>query len=114
MASKRKVEKSQPTPVKMTDEEIDTQFNELIEKMGGETCVREELELHRERWERMNDQYGDLMKKYPDQWIAIADREKPFAARIANELRAILDVEGIDRNSAAMKFIPARHTRRIL
>ena len=114
MVAKRRLKRLQATPVKMTDEEIETQLTELIEKMGGETYIREELDLHRKRWERMTDQYDDLVKRYPDQWIAIADREEPFVARSSKELIAILDEEGIDRNAAVMKFLRTRPKRMIL
>ena len=62
----------------------------------------------------MTDHYDDLVKKYPDQWIAITGREEPFVAESSKELIAILDEEGIDRNTAVMKFLRTRPRRMIL
>ena len=99
---------------KKADKELEAQFSKWIEELGGEAYIREMFDLHREHRQRMTDQYDDLVKKYPDQWVAITEREEPFVAGSSEELLAILDEEGIDRNTAARKFIPARPRRRIL
>ena len=95
---------------KKADEEMEAQFSKWIEEVGGEAHIAKMFDLRRERWERMTDQYDDLLMKYPDQWIAITDREEPFVAGSSEELLAKLDEAGIDRNTAVMKFIRARHS----
>ncbi len=105
MVANRRLKRSQPVATKMTDEEIEAQFTEMIENAGGLEYIKQTFDLYRERRQRMDDQYDDLVKKYPDQWVAIAEREEPYVAGSSKELRAILDEKGIDRNTAAMKFI---------
>ena len=99
---------------KKADEEMEAQFSKWIEEVGGEAHIAKMFDLRRERWERMTDQYDDLLMKYPDQWIAITDREEPFVAGSSEELLAKLDEAGIDRNTAVMKFIRARPRRMII
>ena len=114
MVVNRRLKRPQPVATKLTDEEIETQFTEMIENAGGLEYIKQTFDIYRERRRRMDDQYDDLVKKYPDRWVAIAEREEPYVAGSSKELRAILDEKGIDRNTAAMKFIPARPRRRIL
>ena len=114
MGRKRKVEERQTMYAKLTNEGIEAQFTEWIEEMGGESYIREGLARFRELHNLIDEQYLDLVEKYPDKWIAMTDGEKLIVAGSPDELFANLDEQGIDRADVATKFIRAKGRRMIL
>ena len=90
-----------------SDNEIQGQIPEWLEKMGGESFIMEELARFRELHNLIEEQYHDLVEKYPDRWIAMPDSGEAIVAESRGELSAKLDELGIDRSDVARRFIRA-------
>ena len=90
-----------------SDNEIQREIPEWLEKMGGEAALIEELARFRELHNLIDEQYHDLVEKYPDKWVAMPDSGELIVAGSPDELFAKLDELGIDRSDVATKFIRA-------
>ena len=90
-----------------SDNEIQREIPEWLEKMGGESVIMEELARFRELHNLIEEQYHDLVEKYPDKWIAMPDSGEAVVAGSTKELLAKLDELGIDRSDVARRFIRA-------
>ena len=90
-----------------SDNEIQREIPEWLEKMGGEAALIEGFIRAEELDNLIEEQYHDLVEKYPDKWIAMPDSGKAIVAGSANELFAKLDELGIDRSDVATRFIRA-------
>ena len=89
------------------DNEIQGRKPEWLEKLGGESFIMEELARFRELHNLIEEQYHDLVEKYPDKWIAMPDSGEAIVAESTKELLAKLDELGIDRSDVARRFIRA-------
>ncbi len=90
-----------------SDNEIRRQMPEWLEKMGGESVLIEGFIRAEELHKLIEDQYHDLVEKYPDRWIAMPDSGEAIVAESTKELLAKLDELGIDRSDVARRFIRA-------
>ena len=90
-----------------SDNEIQREIPEWLEKMGGESALMEELARFRELHNLIDEQYHGLVEKYPDKWVAMPDSGELIVAESTKELLAKLDELGIDRSDVARRFIRA-------
>ena len=90
-----------------SDNEIQGQTPEWLEKMGGESVLIEGFIRAEELNNLIEEQYHDLVEKYPDKWIAMPDSGEAIVAESNKELLAKLDELGIDRSDVARRFIRA-------
>lgn len=90
-----------------SDNETQREIPEWLEKMGGESALIEYLARFRELHNLIDEQYHDLVEKYPDKWVAMPDSGELIVAESTKELLAKLDELGIDPADVATKFIRA-------
>lgn len=99
---------------KKRDKELQAQFTKWIEEPGRIENIIEGFIRSEELHKLIDDQYHDLVEKYPDKWIAMLDSGVPIVAESSKELYAKLDEQGIDMDDVATKFIRAKGRRMIL
>lgn len=95
------------------DNETERDIPEWLEKMGGESALIEGFIRFEKLHKLIDDQYHDLVEKYPDKWVAMLDSGEPIVAESSKEIYAKLDELGIDKADVATKFIRAPGRRLI-
>ena len=90
-----------------SDNETHREIPEWLDKMGGESALIEGFIRAEELDNLIEEQYHDLVEKYPDKWIAMPDSGELIVAESTKELLAKLDELGIDPADVATKFIRA-------
>lgn len=76
-----------------------------LKSLGGPARVAYELQDFQKRNRFLDANYAELVKKYPDQWVALASNGTLVAAPTTGELVEKLEQKGLDRRGAATKLM---------
>lgn len=95
-------------------EQIPISDSHRLKSLGGPARVAQELRDYRRRVLFLDANHAELVKKYPDQWVALASNGTMVAAPTIGEIIEILERKGLRRDNAATKFMETTHRRMIL
>ena len=76
-----------------------------LKSLGGPARVAYELQDFQKRNRYLDANYAELVKKYPDHWVALASNGTLVAAPTTHELIEKLERKGLDREGAATKLM---------
>jgi len=77
----------------------------IIEENGGVAAIHAGLKDFEQRAKLMNTIHDDLVKKYPNQWVALLRGGKMCVGDTLTELMSEIDEKGLDRTSAFIKYM---------
>ena len=77
---------------------------ELVEEMGGAGAILDDLCEFREIVDRLWEDRGELMERYPDRWVAVG---REGAVAVGDTLRAVLDE--VERLGIARRDVVVDH-----
>lgn len=77
----------------------------LIKQLGGAKRVHDELLEYQHRVENMESRRPDLMEKYPDKWVAMADGEIVAIAVSLEDILEELDKLKLGRAGAVVEYL---------
>ena len=77
----------------------------IIEENGGAAAIHAGLRDFGQRAKLMNTIHDDLIKKYPNQWVALLRGDKMCVGDTLTELLSEIDEKGLDRKSAVVKYL---------
>ena len=80
-------------------------------KSKGKTKTGYELRQFSKRHRLLDAWRNDLVRKYPDQWVAFTSNGTIVAGSTIKEVCNKLDSKGLCRQSAAVKFMSTGHRR---
>ena len=69
---------------------------EILEMVGDLSIMAAELQQFEEDAKFFNDSYVDLLKRYPDQWVAVHKSEVRATAPTQEEVLDMLSEQGLD------------------
>ena len=76
-----------------------------LKSLGGPARVAYELQDFQKRNRYLDTNHAELVKKYPDQLVALASNWTLVAAPTMTELVEKLEKKGLDRSGAATKLM---------
>ena len=76
-----------------------------LKSLGGPARVAYELQDFQKRNRYLDANYAELVKKYPDQVVALTSNGTLVAAPTVKELVEKLEQKGLDRNGVATKLM---------
>ncbi len=76
-----------------------------LKSLGGPAWVAQDLRDYRRRLLFLDANHAELVKKYPDQWVALASNGTLVAAPTMTEIIEKLERKGLHKNNAATKFM---------
>ena len=76
-----------------------------LKSLGGPAKVAYELQDFQKRNRFLDANSTELVKKYPDQWVALTTNWTLVAAPTTGELIEKIEKKGLDRRGAATKLL---------
>ena len=76
-----------------------------LKSLGGPAKVAYELQDFQKRHRYLDANYAELVKRYPDQEVALTTNWTLVAAPTAGELREKIEKKGLRREGAARKLM---------
>lgn len=76
-----------------------------VEEMGGASRIHEEIIAFSDRVERLDAKWKNLIKKYPDKWVAMADSEIIAIADTLEDVLREIDKRGVQRAEVVVEFL---------
>ena len=79
--------------------------HELIEKLGGSEFLHKQLKEHRERRQRLAAMAPELIKQYPDHWVALTESGELLIEPTLDGLAAKFEELDTPPGSNAIEFL---------
>ena len=95
-------------------EESPTTVHQRVRRTGGTARVEHGLRQFKIRHRMLDARREELVRKYPDQWVAFTSNGSIVAGHTISEVVEKLERKGLRRNDAAIKFMATTHRRMIL
>ncbi len=108
------VEPSEWEQVQTATSKLLSDDDELIVSLGGGDFLRKQLKEHRERRERLAAMVPELIKQYPDQWVALTESGELLIVPTLADLRAKFEELDTPPGSNAIEFLDTDPTPWIL
>lgn len=79
--------------------------DEVLAALGDPAQIARELHEYAEDAESFSSQYGDILLKHPDRWVAFYHREVRTSAGSHEALLALIDNAGLPRDGTLIRFM---------
>ena len=89
--------------------------NTVFDEIGMTPAeMHESLRKFSEETKALADLWDELIKTYPDQWIAFHDKHVASHADTLDEIVSLIDKEGLPRNNVIFRYVESEPTTLIL
>ena len=85
-----------------------------MRKITGPTQIQQELRQFKKRHHLLDVRRAELVRRYPDQWVAFTANGTIVAGHTIDDVVEKLESKGLSRKGAAIKFMATTRKRMIL